>query len=334
MNGPRFGLRLPPIAVDAPPDTIGTIAVACEKAGLASFWLPDRLVGVDGYLRFLGESQVLDPLVGLAYCAAVTSRIQLGTAVLVAPFRHPLALTKAVASLQAVTGDRLVLGVGTGWNRDEFAAIGLDARQRGSRTDETLDVLRGARGHRVFAHRGRHFRFDEVLMGPPVRNSLELWIAGGPNAGTYHQLGPPEFARPVLDRISRAEGWLSRPTTSVTQIRAGRVAITERRKELGTDGGPFTVAHVNWCHLVDGTREQALSQQEAAFAEALGKGTPFEVARQLHWTGSLADVRDRVAQLVDAGVEHIVASPVAPGPEQVELWATGVLEPWGFRPEN
>lgn len=328
---PAFGWRVPPIHEDDVPASIRAAALACESARLHSFWLPDRLAAVDGYLKFLAEADVVDPLIGLAYAAALTRRIQLGTAVLVAPFRHPLTLAKAVASLQALAGDRLILGMGSGWNRSELRALGVDPPERGGRTDETLDILRHARKGRRFEHHGRFFDFGELSLQPPLRPSLRLWVAGGPRAqDSYGAVGGPLFNEPVLDRVSRADGWLARPITSLPQLKAGISAIRARRSASGMDGLDYTVAQVNWCHLVDGTREQALREQESMFARKLGPGTPMSLARQLHWTGSLSDIRAQVEALVEAGVDHVVASPLSADPEQIELWVRGVIEPMGI----
>lgn len=325
---PAFGWRVPPIHEDHTSALIRDAALACESAGLDSFWLPDRLTAVEGYLDFLAEADIVEPLIGLGYAAALTTRIRLGTAALVAPFRHPVALAKAASSLQALCGDRLVLGVGTGWNRSEFRAVGVDPGERGGRTDETLDILRRAREGRPFEHHGRFFDLDRLSLRPPLRPSLRLWVAGGPSAqAAYGAVGGPLFSEPVLDRVSRADGWLARPVTSPDQLRAGIEAIRARRPAGGTD---YTVAQVNWCHLVDGTRDQALREQEPLFARALGPGTPMSLARRLHWTGSLSDVRERVEALLEAGVDHVIASPLSPDPEQIELWVRGVIEPMGI----
>lgn len=328
---PRFGWRLPPVPASELPAAVRTSVVACEAAELDSFWLPDRLLAVEGYLKFLGEAIVLDPLVTLGYAAALTTRIELGTAVLVTPFRHPLRLAKQVASLQVLAGDRVVLGVGSGWNRTELRALGLDPRERGTRTDETLGILRAARGARSFEHHGEHFDFTTVKLLPPLLPSLKVLVAGGPSAqDAYSDVGDRAFAAPVLDRVARAEGWLVRPTTSVDQIKAGLAAVQARRAELGLHG-PFTMAQVNWVHLVDGSREQALREQEAMFEQTLGSGTPPEVAHRLHWTGSLDDVRRRVEESLESGVDHVIASPLTTDPAQVELWVRGVLEPMGIK---
>jgi len=326
-----FGWRMPPIDEDDIRARLRDAALVCESAGLDSFWLPDRLTAVDGYLKFLADADVVDPLIGLAYAAALTTRIRLGSAVLVAPFRHPLALAKAAASLQALAGDRLILGLGSGWNRSELRALGVDPRERGGRTDETLDILRRAREGRPFEHHGRFFDFDRLGVQPPLRSSLRLWVAGGPSAqDAYRAVGGPLFSEPVLDRVSRADGWLARPVTSPDQLKAGIGAIRTRRSAAGMEGLDFTVAQVNWCHFVDGTRDQALREQEPMFARKLGPGTPMELARRLHWTGSLSDIRVRVEALVEAGVDHIVASPLSADPGQVELWVKGVIEPMGI----
>src|SRR5262245_45151833 len=83
----------------------------------------------------------LDPLATLAYLAGVTARVGLGTSVLVLPYRPPLLTAKWIATIQELSGERLVLGVGVGWMEAEFRALGVDRRRRGRLTDQTLDLL-------------------------------------------------------------------------------------------------------------------------------------------------------------------------------------------------
>ncbi|MEA5358220.1 TIGR03619 family F420-dependent LLM class oxidoreductase [Amycolatopsis sp., V23-08] len=130
---------LPNEQADLPPGRPAELARAAEDLGYRTAWLPDHLIPPGAFGDVFGG--VYEPLVTLAHIAALTSRIRLGTSVLIVPLREPFALAKQVATLDRLAGHRFDLGVGTGWNEPEFAEVGADFRARGKRTDATLDLL-------------------------------------------------------------------------------------------------------------------------------------------------------------------------------------------------
>lgn len=144
-------------------------AVAAEASGLAHIWTvdhiaipPDDAEGSDG--------RWLDPLATLAFLAAATSHIDLGVSVLVLPYRPALPTAKWVATIQELSGGRLRLGVGSGWMKAEFRALGVDWSERGSITDETIDFIRAcfaAPDDTADAH-GQAFLFRPNPPRPPI----------------------------------------------------------------------------------------------------------------------------------------------------------------------
>ncbi|MFI5587787.1 TIGR03619 family F420-dependent LLM class oxidoreductase [Amycolatopsis sp. NPDC051758] len=130
---------LPNEQPDLDPARPAELARRAEDLGYHAAWLPDHLIPPGAYGEVFGG--VYEPLVTLAHIAARTDRIRLGTSVLVVPLREPYALAKQVATLDRLSGRRLDLGVGAGWNEPEFAEVGADFRTRGRRTDEILDLL-------------------------------------------------------------------------------------------------------------------------------------------------------------------------------------------------
>jgi probable F420-dependent oxidoreductase len=131
----------------------------------------------------------LDPLGTLAFLAGVTTRVHLGTAVLVLPYRPPLATAKWIATVQELAGERLILGVGVGWMAAEFRALGIDRRRRGRATDETLDLLDRCFANDVVEENGQPFLFKPRPARPP------LFIGGRP---------PHAFRRALAHRA----GWI------------------------------------------------------------------------------------------------------------------------------
>jgi probable F420-dependent oxidoreductase len=130
---------LPNEQPDLDPARPAELARLAEELGYRTAWLPDHLIPPGAYGEVFGG--VYEPLVTLAHIAARTSRIRLGTSVLIVPLREPFALAKQVATLDRLSGHRFDLGVGSGWNEPEFAEVGADFGERGRRTDATLDLL-------------------------------------------------------------------------------------------------------------------------------------------------------------------------------------------------
>jgi probable F420-dependent oxidoreductase len=143
-----------------------------------------------------GGHQTLDPFVALASAAAVTSRLRLLTYLTVAPYRNPSLLAKAAASVDKVSEGRFILGMGTGYQKSEFFALGVDFEERNVLLDEVLDVLPMHWSGEPFSYRGAHFEARDVVARPrPVQDPIPVWLGGN--------------ARRTLRRIAtRCQGWM------------------------------------------------------------------------------------------------------------------------------
>jgi probable F420-dependent oxidoreductase len=137
----------------------------------------------------------LEPLTTLAFVASRSERLRLGTSVLVLPYRNPVIVAAEAASIHLLSGDRLILGVGAGWMREEFEALGLDASERGARLDEYIDVLRTLWREDPASFSGRFVNFDDVVLAMTPRDSEPpVWVGGN--------------SRPALRRaLRRGDGW-------------------------------------------------------------------------------------------------------------------------------
>jgi probable F420-dependent oxidoreductase len=125
------------------------------------------------------DCELPDPLDLLAWLAARTERIQLGTGILVLPEHHPLQLAKRCATIDRLSGGRLFLGVGVGWMREEVEALGIDPDERGSRTDEAIDALRVIWRYDEPTFDGQHFRFGPVRSHPkPAQATIPILVGG------------------------------------------------------------------------------------------------------------------------------------------------------------
>lgn len=157
---------------------ISDVAVAVEQAGFDGFALTEHPIPGANWLEH-GGHQTLDPFVGLAFAAAVTERIRLLTYLAVAPYRNPFLLAKTAATLDRLSKGRFILGIGTGYHKTEFFALGVDFEERNALFDETLDVLPKAWSGDPFDAKGLHFTAKNVIQRPrPTQNPIPIWIGG------------------------------------------------------------------------------------------------------------------------------------------------------------
>ena len=120
-----------------------------------------------------------EPLAWLSFVAACTSELKLGTGITVLPQRNPLVLAKEAATIDQLSGGRLLLGVGTGWLREEFAALGVPFERRGARTDDYIQALRALWGPDMASHDGPFAAFEEVYCRPrPVNGQVPIVVGG------------------------------------------------------------------------------------------------------------------------------------------------------------
>jgi probable F420-dependent oxidoreductase len=164
---------------------------AAEAAGYESLWTVEHVVVPKGYEsaypysrsgRMAGgveDFAIPDPLVWLAFAAAASSTIRLATGVLILPQRNPVVLAKEVATLDVLSGGRMMLGVGAGWLEEEFRAIGVPFADRGSRVDEYVGAMRALWSQEVASFDGEFVSFKDVYMRPqPVNGTVPIVVGG------------------------------------------------------------------------------------------------------------------------------------------------------------
>ena len=307
-------------------DQIRRFATKAEELGFHSLFITDHLLTAERFYRVSWT----EPMMTLAHVAAVTSRIKLGTSVLVLPTRHPVLLAKEIATLQHLSGDRFIYGAGTGWYPPEFESTGSTRQQRGARTDEVLEasmqLLKGA--HVTFE--GKYYRMDDITV-EPLGKVPPVWVAGGQQYA--HQASPdkPEMSPNVLARICRWDGWIARPTSHPTQIAEDLATIDSELSRQGTGRveKKFTVAHENFCWLSEkASREAAVDEQKRYMLGVVSDERPWDYIEAVYLTGTIDDIQRRIQERIDAGVEEIFLHTMTADERQLDLFAEHILKPF------
>ena len=157
--------------------SIGTARYA-EELGFASVWVSDHILVPPTFGSEFGTS-FLDPFICLSFAAAETKTILLGTTVVVVPLRSPFSQAKMLATLDYLSGGRIIFGIGSGWDQEEFEALGIPFEERGYLTDEYIDIMRELWAPGVPKFSGRYHKFEQVSFEPkPLQHSIPLWIGG------------------------------------------------------------------------------------------------------------------------------------------------------------
>ncbi|MFC7621209.1 TIGR03619 family F420-dependent LLM class oxidoreductase [Microlunatus sp. GCM10028923] len=213
---------LPDESPDQSPDLLVDLARTADEAGFAGLYLPDHLLPPGEYGTDSGFGGVYEALITLGHLAAVTRRIRLGTSVLVLPLRNPFVVAKQVATIDRLSGGRVVLGLGAGWNEQEYAAVGVPFAERGARLDESIDLLRALwRGETTFA--GERFGFEYGVFEPKPHRSIPIMVGG---------LSRRAFRR-VAERADEWQGIAHTPETFARDAAAIR-ELTDRPLRLST----------------------------------------------------------------------------------------------------
>lgn len=208
----RFAVSYQPAHHGVDPDTLVAYATHAEACGFEGLYLPEHVVLYEGAMPGMSPTlPMLDPVECLAFVAAATSRLLLGTGVLLLPYQHPVTLAKRLATLDVLSKGRLrLLTVGVGALPGEAAAVGVDFTTRGRRADEAIEVLRLLWSGGPVSHAGSFFSFDGVYSLPrPVEGDLPIHVGGSSIAAARRagRQGAGFFAGGALGPEVRAEQW-------------------------------------------------------------------------------------------------------------------------------
>ncbi len=235
----NWGIEDPQVLVD--------LATHAEALGLDSVWVHDHVFNVAHVLERIGDRPYYEPLTLLSYVAARTRRVRLGTSVLVLPYHNPIRLAKAAATLDVLSGGRLILGVGVGAVEHEMVAMGTPFKERGAFTDEAIAAMRALWSQAEPRFDGRYSRFAGMPFSPKPRQtpSIPLVIGGVSPAAIRRAarlgdgwqplgLSPEALAAPMAMLRQEAEACGRDAAQLPVSIAVSLTASTPRRFALGT----------------------------------------------------------------------------------------------------
>lgn len=233
----------------ATPDILRACAEHADRSTLHSIWLNDHIGLPPGlqdnpYGISPDMAHILDPLGVACYFAAVTQRIHIGTGVLILPYRPALPTVKWVATLQALSRDRLLLGVGVGYLDEEFRALGVPRTQRGRLTDDVLEVLRESARDEVVTRHGQPLRLAPRLSCPPI------YVGGAPDTAIPRVLRhgdgwipvgmPPDALAPHIADLNARAVAAGRPAPAIVQMKTlpladppAAIALAQAYRDIG-----------------------------------------------------------------------------------------------------
>jgi len=173
------GVHLPQAGPAASGDSITQVAQLAEKLGFSDIWVSDHLV-IPSNAKYPPSPYIFEPLSVMAWAASKTSRVRIGTTVLVLPMRNPTVVAKSFASIDQLSGGRVILGTAAGWLKEEFAALGIPFEERGPRTDEALEIIRclWKEDHISASFPVHGAEFVEMRAKPQPVSQIPIWIGG------------------------------------------------------------------------------------------------------------------------------------------------------------
>ncbi len=282
------------------------VVALADRLELDSLWVGDHIAFT---------VPILDPLLQLAQAAVLSERLQLGTSVYLLPLRHPVPVAKQVATLDRLSGGRLLFGVGVGGEfPNEYAACGIPVRERGARLTESIAVLRALWSGDEVRHDGPIFPFEQVRMQPrPAQvGGPPIWCGGR--------------SRAALERAGRlADGWVSYVVTP-EMYRESLGTIAAAAEAAGRAPDRFDTAHLLFFRI-DRSFEAAWDVATAHLSERYASDFRGP-AKKYCALGTPDDIAASIAAFRAAGVRHLIldaVSPAAERHEQIEWFAREVV---------
>jgi probable F420-dependent oxidoreductase len=285
----RFGIAVGAFLGGVPGrDELTELARKAEAVGFDSVQVGDHIQW---------HAPILEATTLMATFAAVTERVRIASDVIILPLRDPVLMAKTIASLDVLSGGRVIFGIGVGGDHPlEYAAMRIPLSERGSRANESLEIIKGLWANERFSYEGRHFSFRDVEISPrPVQLSIPIWVGGGSAA--------------ALRRAARyGDGWIA-AFSSVRKF--GRLSADlrgflqeEGRKAEGFTFGMYLFANVD----ADAARAR---ETAVRYVERVYRLDGARIVERFGAVGPVEACAERALAYVEAGTDYIVLGPVS-----------------------
>jgi probable F420-dependent oxidoreductase len=282
----RFGLHALGIGAGAQRPVVDAVAAAAEAVGFSTLWAGEHVLMVDesasrypyaanGQIAVSSTADWLDPMICLSFAAAATSTITIATGVLLLPEHNPVVVAKKAATLDVLSGGRLILGVGVGWSAEEFDALGVPFARRAARTREYVAAMRTIWREDVASFEGEFVRFDSIRVNPKPLGRRAIPLVLGGNSDT------------ALRRVAAwGDGWYGFNLDGTADVAERVDYLTGRCREAGRDPSDLRLA----------VSLKSPEPQDVAVLADLGidelvivEGPPAERDLATEWVRGLAD---------------------------------------------
>jgi len=299
------GIELPQVFLDGPVDMehIRKFAVKAETLGYDSLWLQERVIG---------DFAMLEPVTLLSYVAAITSRLKLGTSVILLPLRNPIQLAKAYSTLDVMSNGRAIMGVGLGGGHlgSHENVFGYTREGRVTRFTEAVQVMKLLWTEPKANFQGRYWNFKDVSMEPkPVQKPHLPIIFGG-----HHE-------NALRRAVKHANGWMGAGSSSAGSFVRESERIREMLAETKRDPATFHFAKRVYL-AVDNDEARAERRIREWFA---GRYKNADLGPKVSIWGSAAKCTEKIQELVRAGAQQIVFNPMFDEPEHLEICAREIM---------
>jgi probable F420-dependent oxidoreductase len=321
----RYGLRLPSYALGertAGLQEMGRYLRRAEDLGFDSAMLIDHLLIAPPAYRVAW----LEPVSLLSALAGVTRTIRLGTLVIVLPFRDPVAFAKEWATLDLLSGGRSILGVGVGWNKEEFGALRIPIQERGRRMNELLESITALWAGDDVSYDGKYYQFEHLTLEPKPAQKPHppIWIGGGtqPSEKIYGE--GVDTVTPVLRRIAKyAESWVPHSSATAEMVTGDWARIREFMAEFGRDPDSMGRVYSNFVHIL----KPGEKPDSAAARFSVYSGMDLPYWQEFYLLGEAEAVAERIRGKIEAlgGVDDLILNPLDWDPASIELLAERVL---------
>jgi probable F420-dependent oxidoreductase len=283
----ELGMALPTSGALASVTSIKRVAQEAERLEYAALWTYERLLrplakimpGPDGELQRIPADyrETYEPLETLSFVAALTERIRLGTSIVDALFHAPVVLARRFATLDQLSGGRLIAGIGQGWMPQEFATVNVPLKRRGAGFDEHVAAMRACWGPDPVEYHGRFYEIEASELNPkPVQSHVPIIVGAN--------------GEPGIKRAARIADGINPNAFSYEQVAAAVTTFRTAAAELGRDAGSLPVI---------------VRANVPIVADALGEGRPL-------LGGSPGEIADDLKRLDEAGVDHVLFYNTAP----------------------